>query len=185
MDLKGKKVLVVGLARTGAAAVQFLSKRGAKVKVSDAKTAAELAPFLGPLQGLSVEWELGGHTESFFADADLIVMSPGVPLNLPAVEKSRAKGIPVVSEVELAFRFLRRPLIAITGTNGKTTTTTLIGEMLKGSGKKGFRGREYRQPVDRLCRRAAGRRVGRGRNQQLPAGGRQRIPAEDQRRFST
>ena len=83
-----------------------------------------------------MEWELGGHTESFFADADLIVVSPGVPLNIPAVEKARAKGIPVVSEVELAFRFLRRPLIAITGTNGKTTTTTLIGEMLKGAARK-------------------------------------------------
>jgi UDP-N-acetylmuramoylalanine--D-glutamate ligase len=147
MDLKGKKVLVVGLARTGAAAAQFLSKRGAKVKVSDAKTAAELAPFLGPLQGLSVEWELGGHTESFFADADLIVMSPGVPLNLPVVKKSRAKGIPVIGEVELAFRFLRRPLIAITGTNGKTTTTTLIGEMLKGSGKKVFVGGNIGTPL--------------------------------------
>ena len=145
--MKSKKVLVVGLARTGAAAVQFLSKRGAKVKVSDAKTAAELAPFLGPLKGLSVEWELGGHTESFFADADLIVMSPGVPLNLPAVEKSRAKGIPVIGEVELAFRFLRRPLIAITGTNGKTTTTTLIGEMLKGSGKKVFVGGNIGNPL--------------------------------------
>jgi len=147
MDLKSKKVLVVGLARTGAAALQFLSKRGAKVKVSDAKTAAELAPFLGPLKGLSVEWEMGGHTESFFADADLIVMSPGVPLNLPAVEKSRAKGIPVIGEVELAFRFLRRPLIAITGTNGKTTTTTLIGEMLKGSGKKVFVGGNIGNPL--------------------------------------
>jgi len=147
MDLKDKKVLVVGLARTGAAAVQFLSKRGAKVKVSDAKTAAELAPFLGPLKGLSVEWELGGHTESFFADADLIVMSPGVPLNLPAVKKSRAQGIPVIGEVELAFRFLRRPLIAITGTNGKTTTTTLIGEMLKGSGKKVFVGGNIGNPL--------------------------------------
>ncbi len=125
MDLKDKKILVVGLARTGAATVQFLSRRGARVKVSDAKTAAELAPFLGPLQGLSVDWEMGGHTEAFFSDADLIVMSPGVPLNLPPVEKARAKGTPVLSEVELAFRFLRRPLIAITGTNGKTTTTNI------------------------------------------------------------
>ncbi len=147
MDLKDKKILVVGLARTGAATVQFLSRRGARVKVSDAKTAAELAPFLGPLQGLSVDWEMGGHTEAFFSDADLIVMSPGVPLNLPPVEKARAKGTPVLSEVELAFRFLRRPLIAITGTNGKTTTTMLIGEMLKGSGKKVFVGGNIGNPL--------------------------------------
>jgi UDP-N-acetylmuramoylalanine--D-glutamate ligase len=134
-----------GLARTGGNRAISI-EAGRKVKVSDAKT-AELAPFLGPLKGLSVEWELGGHTESFFADADLIVMSPGVPLNLPAVEKSRAKGIPVIGEVELAFRFLRRPLIAITGTNGKTTTTTLIGEMLKGSGKKVFVGGNIGNPL--------------------------------------
>ncbi|MBP1717727.1 MAG: murD [Deltaproteobacteria bacterium] len=147
MDLKGKKVLVVGLARTGVATVQFLAKRGARVKASDAKTAAELAPFLGPVQGLPLEWELGGHTVPFFSDVDLIVMSPGVPLNLPPVAKAQARGIPVISEVELAFRFLRRPLIAITGTNGKTTTTTLIGEMLKGSGKKVFLGGNIGNPL--------------------------------------
>ena len=147
MDLKGKKILVVGLARTGVAAVHFLTKRGARVKASDVKTAAELAPFLEPVQGLPVEWELGGHTEPFFSDADLIVMSPGVPLNLPPLARARAKGISVISEVELAFRFLRRPLIAITGTNGKTTTTTLIGEMLKGSGKKVFVGGNIGRPL--------------------------------------
>jgi UDP-N-acetylmuramoylalanine--D-glutamate ligase len=147
MELKGKTVLVVGLARTGAATVQFLAKRGAKVKASDAKTSAELAPFLEPLLDLAVDFELGGHTESFFSDSDLIVMSPGVPLNLPPVAKALAKGIPVIGEVELAFRFLRRPLIAITGTNGKTTTTTLVGEMLRGSGKKVFVGGNIGSPL--------------------------------------
>ncbi len=147
MDLKGKTVLIVGLARTGLAAAQFLAKRGAKVKASDAKTAAELAPFIEPLAGLAVDLETGGHTDFFFSDADLIVASPGVPLNLPPVENARAKGVPVISEVELAFRFLRRPLIAITGTNGKTTTTTLIGEMLKESGKKVFVGGNIGNPL--------------------------------------
>jgi UDP-N-acetylmuramoylalanine--D-glutamate ligase len=147
MELKGKTVLVVGLARTGSATVQFLAKRGAKVKASDAKTSAELAPFLEPLLDLAVDFELGGHTESFFSDSDLIVMSPGVPLNLPPVAKALAKGIPVIGEVELAFRFLRRPLIAITGTNGKTTTTTLVGEMLRGSGKKVFVGGNIGSPL--------------------------------------
>jgi len=147
MELKGKKILVVGLARTGVAAVPFLFRRGAKVKVSDVKTAAELAPILAPLQGLPVEWELGRHTAPFFTDADLIVMSPGVPMEIPALQQARAKGIPVISEVELAFRFLRRPLIAITGTNGKTTTTTLIGEMLRASGKKVFVGGNIGNPL--------------------------------------
>ncbi len=147
MDLKSKKVLVVGLARTGAAAVQFLLRRGARVKVSDAKNAAELGSVLPPLQDLPVEWELGRHTAPFFADVDLIVMSPGVPMDIPPLLQARAKGIPVISEVELAFRFLRRPLIAITGTNGKTTTTTLIGEMLRASGKKVFVGGNIGNPL--------------------------------------
>jgi UDP-N-acetylmuramoylalanine--D-glutamate ligase len=147
MELKGKKVLVVGLARTGAAAAQFLLRRGAKVMVSDAKPAAELAEILASLQGLPLEWELGRHTGPFFADADLIVMSPGVPMDIPALKEARAKGIPVISEVELAFRFLRRPLIAITGTNGKTTTTTLIGEMLRAGGKRVFVGGNIGNPL--------------------------------------
>jgi UDP-N-acetylmuramoylalanine--D-glutamate ligase len=147
MELKGKKVLVVGLARTGAATVQFLARRGAKVKASDSKAASELAPFLEPLRGLPVDLELGGHTESFFADCDLVVMSPGVPPKVPAVAKARSGGVPVIGEVELAFRFLRRPLIAITGTNGKTTTTTLVGEMLKESGKKVFVGGNIGNPL--------------------------------------
>ncbi len=136
MDLRGKKVLVVGLARTGAAAVRFLAKKGAKVRVSEVKKAEELKAPLEALRGLPVEWELGGHTIPFFLGADLIVVSPGVPLNLPQLEKARGKGIPVISEVELAFRFLRRPAVAITGTNGKTTTTTMIGAMLKTGGRK-------------------------------------------------
>ena len=147
MDLKDKKVLVVGLARTGIAVVQFLVKRGAKVKVSDLKTAGELASILSPLKGLPVEWELGRHTETFFTGVDLIVISPGVPMNIPALGKARAGGVPILGEVELAYRFLRRPLIAITGTNGKTTTTTLIGGMLRASGKKVFVGGNIGNPL--------------------------------------
>jgi UDP-N-acetylmuramoylalanine--D-glutamate ligase len=147
MDLKGKRVLVVGLARTGAAAARFLLKRGARVKVSDVKTAEDLSSILASLQGLPVEWELGQHTAPFFMDADLIVISPGVPMNIPALEGARLAGIPIIGEVELAYRFLRRPLIAITGTNGKTTTTTLIGEMLRASGKKVFVGGNIGNPL--------------------------------------
>jgi UDP-N-acetylmuramoylalanine--D-glutamate ligase len=117
------------------------------VKVSDLKTAPELNSLLASLRDLSVEWELGRHTDSFFTGADLIVISPGVPMNIPALEKARAAEIPVLSEVELAYRFLRRPLIAITGTNGKTTTTTLIGEMLRAGGRKAFVGGNIGNPL--------------------------------------
>jgi UDP-N-acetylmuramoylalanine--D-glutamate ligase len=147
MVLQGKKVLVVGLARTGVAAVHFLVEKSARVKVSEAKSAEELGATLKDLMGLPVEWELGGHTLSFFLDADLIVISPGVPMDLKPLAEARARGIPVMSEVELAFRFLRRPLIAVTGTNGKTTTTTLIGEILKASGKKAFVGGNIGTPL--------------------------------------
>jgi UDP-N-acetylmuramoylalanine--D-glutamate ligase len=147
MDLQGKKVLVVGLARTGAATVRFLAQRGARVKGSEVKSAEELKTLPETLRGLNVEWEFGGHTLTFFLDAELIVVSPGVPLSLPVLKKARDQGIPVISEVELAFRFLRRPVIAITGTNGKTTTTTLIGEMLRAGGQQAFVGGNIGKPL--------------------------------------
>jgi UDP-N-acetylmuramoylalanine--D-glutamate ligase len=147
MDLRGKKVLVVGSARTGVAAVRFLAGRGARVKVSDAKPAGDLGAALKALGDVPVEWELGGHTLPTFLKADLIVVSPGVPMDVEPLAKARAEGIPVMSEVELASRFLRRPLIAITGTNGKTTTTTLIGEMLRASGKSAFVGGNIGNPL--------------------------------------
>ncbi|NWF56281.1 MAG: UDP-N-acetylmuramoyl-L-alanine--D-glutamate ligase [Syntrophaceae bacterium] len=147
MDLQGKKILVVGLARTGVATVRFLAAKGARVKGSEVKAAEELRAPLEALRGLSVEWELGGHTLSFFLDADLIVVSPGVPLSLPLLRKAVERGIPVISEIELAFRFLRRPVVAITGTNGKTTTTTLIGEMLRAGGQEVFVGGNIGNPL--------------------------------------
>lgn len=147
MDLKNKKVLVVGLARTGLATVRFLAGRGARVKVSEAKPAGELEAARKALVDIPIEWELGGHTVPFFGDVDLIVVSPGVPIDIEPLAQARAKRIPVLSEVELAFRFLRRPLIAVTGTNGKTTTTTLIGEMLRASGKSVFVGGNIGNPL--------------------------------------
>ena len=147
MELKGKKVLVVGLARTGMAAVRFLAGRGARVKVSEAKPAKDLEAARKDLADIPVTWEMGGHNFSFFADTDLIVVSPGVPMDIGPLAQARARGIPVISEVELAFRFLRRPLIAVTGTNGKTTTTTLIGEMLRASGKSAFVGGNIGNPL--------------------------------------
>jgi UDP-N-acetylmuramoylalanine--D-glutamate ligase len=147
MDLKGKKVLVVGLARTGAATARFLVERGARVKVSEMKPPPELAGTLRELEGLPLEWEMGGHTLPFFLDAELIVVSPGVPMDLHPLRQAREKGLPAVSEIELASRFLRRPMIAITGTNGKTTTTTMIGEMFRAAGKSAFVGGNIGNPL--------------------------------------
>ncbi len=147
MNLADKKVLVVGLARTGEGAVRFLAGQGAAVRVSEKKSRQELGASLESLQEFPVEWELGGHTLPFFMDADLIVVSPGVPMNLEPLQEARKKGIPVWSEIELASRFLRRPMIAITGTNGKTTTTTLIGEMLRADGKSAFVGGNIGNPL--------------------------------------
>jgi len=147
MELRGKKVLVVGLARTGIGTARFLARRGAKVKVSEVKGAEELGAARQALTGLRVEWELGGHSSPFFLDADMIVVSPGVPMDLEPLARAQAKGIPIISEVELAFRSLRRPLIAITGTNGKTTTTTLIGEMFRAGGKDVFVGGNIGNPL--------------------------------------
>lgn len=147
MDLEGKKILVVGLARTGVATARFLAERGARVKVSEIKTPGDLKEALLALRGLPVEWETGGHTLPFFLDADLIVVSPGVPMDIRPLAQARAEGIRVISEMELAFWFLRRPMIAITGTNGKTTTTTLVGEMLRASGKRAFVGGNIGNPL--------------------------------------
>ena len=147
MDLKNKKVLVVGLARTGLGTVRFLAGKGARLKVSEAKPAGQLEAARKALADIPIEWEMGGHTLPFFGDVDLIVVSPGVPMDISPLAQARRKKIPVLSEVELAFRFLRRPLIAVTGTNGKTTTTTLIGEMLRASGKRVFVGGNIGNPL--------------------------------------
>jgi len=130
MDVKGKRVLVVGLGKSGVASAIFLKERGARVSVSDAKTEDQLPSAIPVLldQGISVE--TGGHNERTFRDQDLIVVSPGVPSDVPQLEKARAQGIPIIGEVEVASRFLKGHIIAITGSNGKTTTTALAGEII-------------------------------------------------------
>ncbi len=133
MNIAGQNILVVGLARSGAAAAEFLARRGARVTVNDAKPESELkeAP---ALQEQGVKIVAGSHPAELFENSDLIVASPGVPLALEPFRKARAAGTPVISEVELAARFMRGRLVGITGSNGKTTTTTLIGELLKDAG---------------------------------------------------
>ena len=136
MDLKNKRVLVVGLGRSGVASAFFLQDHGAKVTVSDSKSEAQLQSEISALLDRGVSIETGRHGERTFRDQDLIVVSPGVPSDQPQLEQARQLGIPVIGEVELAFRFLEGKVIAITGSNGKTTTTTLVGEILTAAGPK-------------------------------------------------
>ena len=129
MDLSNKSVTVVGLGKSGLAAVKKLAAAGAKVFATDSGS-----PEVSELQLLGVQLELGGHTLKSIADAELVVVSPGVHLDIPIITAAKERKIRVVSEIELAYYFLKKPIIAVTGTNGKTTTTTLIGEMLKAAG---------------------------------------------------
>lgn len=133
-ELKDKKVLVVGLGKTGVSLAKFLVEHGAQVTVSDHKSKPELSVSLEALDGLDIKYELGGHSPKTFLAQDLVVLSPGVPPNLKIFEYARSNGIKVTGEFEFSVGFIKEPIISITGTNGKTTTTTLIYEMLKESG---------------------------------------------------
>jgi UDP-N-acetylmuramoylalanine--D-glutamate ligase len=134
MELKGKKVLVVGLGKSGLAAALFLRRRGAQVTVSDVRSAEALAKDIPSLLEEGINVEAGGHGFLTFRRQDLIVVSPGVPLDTPELAQVRSFGLPIIGELELAARFLKGKTLAITGSNGKTTTTTLVGEMLKEAG---------------------------------------------------
>ncbi len=133
MELKNKRVLVVGLGKSGVAAARFLAAQGARVTVSDAKADAG-AKDIPALLDLGIIVETGSHGERTFLDQDMIVVSPGVPLDMPQLALARKKGLPVLGELELAYRFLKGNIIAITGSNGKTTTTALVGEIMKHAG---------------------------------------------------
>jgi UDP-N-acetylmuramoylalanine--D-glutamate ligase len=132
-SVDGKRVTVAGAARSGLAAAELLAGRGARVTLSD--TRPELADS-GRLRDLGVELELGGHQADTFTGADLVVLSPGVPIEQPAVAAARDRGVPVIAEIELASRWLQGRVIAITGTKGKSTTTTLTGRILTAAGFK-------------------------------------------------
>ncbi|MEW6266472.1 MAG: UDP-N-acetylmuramoyl-L-alanine--D-glutamate ligase [Thermodesulfobacteriota bacterium] len=149
--LAGRKVTVVGLGLTGEAAAEFLIKQGARVTVTDARApedqAGELAARARKLAGLGATLELGGHQVGTFTGADLILLSPGVPPSIEPMIKARVKGVPVTGEIELASRFVAEPLVAVTGTNGKTTTTHLLGEMFKAAGREVFVGGNIGRPL--------------------------------------
>jgi UDP-N-acetylmuramoylalanine--D-glutamate ligase len=136
MDLHGKKVLVVGLARTGIATAKFLKTKGSLVTTTEVQPKEEMKEAVEELKGMGISMEWGGHQIETFLNQDIIVVSPGVDLNIHPIQKAMGKGVRVFSEIELAYSFIRIPIIAVTGTNGKTTTAMLIGAMLKEDGKK-------------------------------------------------
>ena len=139
MDLHGQTAVVVGLGRSGLAAIHLLAAAGCKVRANDHKGAGELGAMVETARSHGAELFLGGHPPAAFEGVDLVVLSPGVP-HLDAVRDARARGARVVSEVELASWFLASPIVGITGTNGKSTVTTLVGQMLERTGRPTFVG---------------------------------------------
>jgi UDP-N-acetylmuramoylalanine--D-glutamate ligase len=131
VELKNKRVLVVGLARTGIATALFCAERGGAVTATDARGEAEIGDAAAKVRDAGVKLELGVHNENTFLHQDLIIPSPGVPADAPPLQAARAKGVTIWSEIELAYRFRKGKLIGITGSNGKTTTTSLVEHILR------------------------------------------------------
>jgi UDP-N-acetylmuramoylalanine--D-glutamate ligase len=146
--LSGRKVTVVGLARSGLAAARLCLREGARVTVTDRRTEAALSEALAPLREADVRRSLGGHDPVDFEQADLVVVSPGVPMDLPEIQAARRLGVPIWGEVELGWRFLPAglPVVGITGTNGKSTTTALTGALL-GAHRPTFTGGNLGTPL--------------------------------------
>ena len=154
MDLRNQRVLVVGLGKSGVASALFLAERGARVAVSDAKSEEQLREGIPTLLDHGISVETGQHGERTFRDQDLIVVSPGVPFDVPQLVHARERGIPVIGEVELAARFLKGRIVAITGSNGKTTTTALAGEIIAAGGRKTLVGGNIGTPAITFVDRA-------------------------------
>src|ERR1700754_261994 len=147
MELKNKRVLVVGLGKSGLAAAMFLRRQGARVTVSDTRSAVALAKEIPTLLDAGIMVESGGHGLLTFRRQDLIVVSPGVPMDTPEVKQVIGYGMPVIGELELASRFLKGRILAITGSNGKTTTTALVGKILTDAGLPTLVGGNIGTPV--------------------------------------
>jgi UDP-N-acetylmuramoylalanine--D-glutamate ligase len=154
LDLNNKRVLVVGLGRSGVASALFLRSHGAKVTVSDTKSEDQLRAEIPVLLDQGIAVETGRHGERTFQNQDLIVVSPGVPVDAQPLSQARALGEPVIGEIELASAFLPGPIVAITGSNGKTTTTTLAGEILAKAGWDTLVGGNIGTPAISLVERA-------------------------------
>jgi UDP-N-acetylmuramoylalanine--D-glutamate ligase len=154
MELNNKRVLVVGLGKSGLASALFLKAHGARVTVSDTKSGDELRNEIPTLLDHGITVETGGHGERTFREQDLIVVSPGVPVDAPLLAQARTLGESVIGEIELAAQFLPGPIVAITGSNGKTTTTTLVGEILTAGGLHALVGGNIGTPAISLAERA-------------------------------
>ncbi len=169
MELKGKKVLVVGLGKSGLAAALFLRHQGAQVTVSDIRSAESLAKEIPALLDEGIMVEAGGHGLLTFRRQDVIVVSPGVPLDTAELVQARNVGRPIIGELELAARFLKGKILAITGSNGKTTTTALAGEILKAAGYRTLVAGNIGVPVVGLIEREHGGHVVGARGFELSA----------------
>ena len=146
--LQGRHVLVVGLGKTGRAAVRFFLQHGARVSVSEAAPKSSIAPeVIAWLEKNNIACETGGHGLDIFTAADLIFVSPGIPLNIEPLAEARRRNIPITGELAVAAAFMRTPVIAVTGTNGKTTVTTLLGDIFQAAAKKVFVGGNIGTPL--------------------------------------
>jgi UDP-N-acetylmuramoylalanine--D-glutamate ligase len=137
MELEGRKTLIVGFGKTGEELCRFLLNQGAHVTVSEKREAGQLSEKIGFWQDRGVVFETGGHQKETFLGSDMIVPSPGVP-RIPELDEAIAEGVEVLSEIELAFRFLKGRVVGITGTNGKSTTASLSNKILHDGGIKSY-----------------------------------------------
>ena len=147
MKLDGKTVLIIGLKRTGVSVARFIAQRGGRVRITDRQAAEQLTNELAAIADIAAEVRVGAEDMSLLDGIDLVVPSPGVPCTAPLLVAAQQRRIPVWSEIELAFRFLRAPVLAVTGTNGKSTTTTLLGELLREHGQRVFVGGNLGTPL--------------------------------------
>ncbi len=151
-DFRGKRITIIGAAREGTALAAFLHEKGATVTLSDIKPREALNAHLDAVRDLPINLVLGGHPEAIL-DADVVFVSPGVPLDIPILREARLQGIPLSSETRLFFRLCPAPIIGITGSSGKTTTTAMVGEMLKAAGYNTFVGGNIGRPLIGLLHR--------------------------------
>jgi len=147
VKLDGKTVLIIGLKRTGVSVARFIAQRGGRVRITDRQAAEQLTNELAAIADIAAEVRVGAEDMSLLDGIDLVVPSPGVPCTAPLLVAAQQRRIPVWSEIELAFRFLRAPVLAVTGTNGKSTTTTLLGELLREHGQRVFVGGNLGTPL--------------------------------------
>lgn len=151
-ELKDKRILVVGLGRTGVSLAHFLTKHGAQVTVTDHKSKPELSAQLEQVADLPLKYELGSHSPKTFLQQDLVILSPGVPSNMKIFDYARSQGVKITGEFEFATWFVKEPVIAVTGTNGKTTVSRLVEAFLTESGLKAWVGGATDRPLTEYLR---------------------------------